>query len=659
MKRFEKYILFILLVSFFSQAYSQTISFGDSQDTFITSNGKSWYIYYYKPANYDSINSPILWVIHGSGGNGSNERNMLKDMADNREALIVSLTYAYSDGYFAAVSITNSETWLPTLFKEIYRYIINRENRDTMWVHIIGFSAGGQCVTRYMLLRQAIPDSIPIRMAVSISPFFYTFCTDSLNGDPMVYPCGLLSGNLGALIFFSLDFDVNFICNDHVKMYYNENYGVLIGTTDNIPNGGDCTFIQGGHRYERAQNFYAFSDTDAVARATTLLWEYAEVPGVGHNAYDLYYTKADTTDTSSIAETLLFDTPYHATLELQPFADFNIDTVFCNSDSITLTVSCINGYTNYYWNFGDATTATGVEVSHVYNDTGTYQINLIATNLLGTDSITYYYTYQYPVPISDFSLNDTLLSCAPFNVTFINGSKCADTYYWDFGDGITSTLSNPVHEYLSEGTYSVTLIVTNIYGADTLILNNYITIDSLKADFVADTTMVYLPNAMVNFTNQSIGASVYYWEFGDDSFITSTEKNPTYTYNQAGTYTVTLFVFDNEGCGDTLIIPNYIIVIDPTGIVDKNLEQFVDVKVYPNPFSQTTTFYFTIPETGYVRLELFNNIGQKVVTLFNNYAETQKEYSVQFNSQNLPEGIYLGMLQTSTERQIIKIVILK
>ena len=82
-------------------------------------------------------------------------------------------------------------------------------------------------------------------------------------------------------------------------------------------------------------------------------------------------------------------------------------------------------------------------------------------------------------------------------------------------------------------------------------------------------------------------------------------------------------------------------------------------EVYPNPFSQTTTFYFTIPETGYVKLELFNNIGQKVVTLYNTYAEAQKEYSLQFNSQNLPEGIYLGMLQTGNERKIIKIVVLK
>ncbi len=343
-------------------------------DSLLTSDSLNHNIYYYKPANYDFLNSPILWGIHGTGGTGASERNNLRDIADKRKALIVGPTFNFGDGYAMGYS---NDILLPYIFKEIYQHVITKENRDSIWVYMIGFSAGGQCVTRYMLFRQSIQDSIPIRMAVSTNPAFYTFCTDSLNGEFMPFPCGLgqpdyWNGNRG-----------DFICNQHIIQYYNENYGILIGTADLGPITGDfpCANEQGFNRYERAQSFYAFSNTDAIIRGTTLRWQYKEIPGIGHNGYAMYNTKADSSDTSTIAETLLFDTPYNPPPNFFPSANFTADnTIVYLPDAMVLFVNNSLNAQYYHWDFGDSTTSTEMTPLHIYTYADTFTVSLIAYN---------------------------------------------------------------------------------------------------------------------------------------------------------------------------------------------------------------------------------------------------------------------------------------
>ena len=79
-------------------------------------------------------------------------------------------------------------------------------------------------------------------------------------------------------------------------------------------------------------------------------------------------------------------------------------------------------------------------------------------------------------PIANFSANNTT-SCTGL-VSFSDISENAPTYWlWDFGDGNTSNMQNPSHSYSQNGTYTVSLFVANSFGGDTLIYNNYITVD--------------------------------------------------------------------------------------------------------------------------------------------------------------------------------------
>ena len=80
-------------------------------------------------------------------------------------------------------------------------------------------------------------------------------------------------------------------------------------------------------------------------------------------------------------------------------------------------------------------------------------------------------------PIAKFGVDDTTVYIGDeiaFNDESTGG---VFTWYWDFGDGLISTAQNPVHQYATEGLYTVSLIVSNPYGADTLIKTNYISVD--------------------------------------------------------------------------------------------------------------------------------------------------------------------------------------
>jgi hypothetical protein len=81
------------------------------------------------------------------------------------------------------------------------------------------------------------------------------------------------------------------------------------------------------------------------------------------------------------------------------------------------------------------------------------------------------------------------------------------------------------------------------------------------------------------------------------------------------------------------------------------------IQAMPNPFTDRITFTYTIPNSGKALLEIYNSEGIKAATLFNGYAEAQKTYSATFESNNLPVGIYIYKLMTSTGIHVGKVVL--
>jgi PKD repeat protein len=125
------------------------------------------------------------------------------------------------------------------------------------------------------------------------------------------------------------------------------------------------------------------------------------------------------------------------------------------------------------------------------------------------------------------------------------------SWVWSFGDGNTSTLQNPSHTYITEGTYTVTLTVTNTGGSDTMTKNGYISVTYAEplTSFTSNVTRGPAP-LYVGFTDTSNNTPTSWkWKFGDDA--TSTDQNPTHKYTEPGTYTVSLTAKNSAGSNTT------------------------------------------------------------------------------------------------------------
>jgi gliding motility-associated-like protein len=140
--------------------------------------------------------------------------------------------------------------------------------------------------------------------------------------------------------------------------------------------------------------------------------------------------------------------------------------------------------------------------------------------------------------------------CYPVEVDFSNLSINADTYIWDFGDGSTSVIENPVHTFYEPGVYTIRLIasIDNECGNYDTTYQTVEVFDYPVADFTMPGDLsIYVP---VTFTDASVIAVTWNWSFGDG--FTSTLQNPTHVYAEPGVYTVCLTVTNADGCPDTI-----------------------------------------------------------------------------------------------------------
>jgi len=213
-------------------------------------------------------------------------------------------------------------------------------------------------------------------------------------------------------------------------------------------------------------------------------------------------------------------------------------------------VNSSTGANSYEWDFGNGQTSTAVNPQATFDTVGTYTITLVTTNTFGCADSAMQTFEVGEQPLAQFTLNNAA-GCGPLAVNFVNQTIDGVSYIWDFGDGESSTLANPVHVYTPPGTYNVSLTVSGsgICG-DTLTLSSAVTVyDQPIADFNWDFSNPYEPDGNVQFTNLSTGASDYQWVFGDGE--TSTETDPAHFYNNHGDFNVVLTATNAFGCSDT------------------------------------------------------------------------------------------------------------
>ncbi|MDA0524479.1 S8 family serine peptidase [Methanococcoides alaskense] len=217
------------------------------------------------------------------------------------------------------------------------------------------------------------------------------------------------------------------------------------------------------------------------------------------------------------------------------------------------------------WNFGDGNWSFVKNPIHTYSISGRYEVSLAVSNDGYSDIAikTNFINVIAPIPpVADFTSNVTS-GTEPLSVKFEDNSSNAKDIEWDFGDGNTSIEIGPVHTYTIPGTYNVSLNVSNDDGTDYILIENYITVIALSkpiASFVA-TPMTGSYPLPVSFTDRSINATKWFWNFGDGN--TSADRHPSHTYLAAGTYSVSLNV-SNAKYDNFTSISNFITVSTPT-----------------------------------------------------------------------------------------------
>lgn len=230
-----------------------------------------------------------------------------------------------------------------------------------------------------------------------------------------------------------------------------------------------------------------------------------------------------------------------------------------------------SGTLSYEWNFGlsGGVNSTQEHPSTIYPNCGSYTVSLKAKNSAGQQSIITQTVNIACNPVASFTVSNAS-GCLPTNVSFNSSASTAGSgsisgYQWDFGNGFGSFIANPSHTYNTQGCKNVTLIVTNSSGCqdDTTIVNAFCPSQTPLANFNSSTPIGCATPFNVNYTASPTGNSTpftYEWTFQGGTPSTSTTANPSVTYNSSGTHWTRLIVTGANGCKDTIVKQNYVVI---------------------------------------------------------------------------------------------------
>ncbi len=284
------------------------------------------------------------------------------------------------------------------------------------------------------------------------------------------------------------------------------------------------------------------------------------------------------------------------------------------------------------WDLGNNTVSFLQNPATTYFNPGIYKVKLVIQNAAGTgDSLTKTnYITVYAVPTVNFTATP-VTGCFPLPVQFTDnslpGSGTIVSWFWDFGDGVTSTANAPAHTYTAAGNYNVTLKVTNSNGCSkTFTKPGYISLSSgVHAAFTNNAASGCSAPQTINFQNQSTGTGplTYQWTFGDggSSFV----QNPSYTYNSAGTYNVQLIIINSNGCRDTAFHTAAVTIgavqadfTIPTVICGGSAFTFINTSA-PAPVSSFWTFGDASSSTALNPVKIYSSPGNYIVKLVSDF----------------------------------------
>lgn len=300
---------------------------------------------------------------------------------------------------------------------------------------------------------------------------------------------------------------------------------------------------------------------DLSIGATSLSWTFGDGAGLSAGPGNTSHTYVNATTDPIVFDPQLVATSQHgctdtASAQIQVYpevsAAFEVDSAACSPFAVDLTNASI-GASAYQWNMGDGTILVGFEPTYTYVNNTTADlvrtITLTATSAFGCTSAVDRTIIVSPVPSAAFQATPSTQQFPSADVLVLNNSSPGPwTHQWDFGDGASALVASPgTHTYTTWGDHTIELVVSNAHCSDTAVQVITITPPLPTAGFLGQGRGC--APLTVAFTNTSLQGVSYQWSFGDGG--TSTADNPTYVFNVAGVYSVTLTAVGPGGTTNT------------------------------------------------------------------------------------------------------------
>ncbi len=324
-------------------------------------------------------------------------------------------------------------------------------------------------------------------------------------------------------------------------------------------------------------NRFTFTNSSTVSQGTlTYTWYYGDgtfqISTSGAHSYagpGMYSVKLVATSNYGCVDS----SRVNVTVSSNPVVSFSVNNVSqCqNNNYFSFANTSNNGSFPlvYRWSFGDGGSSTALNPNYQYSQSGNYNVKLVATSSLGCSDSTAVAVSVHPKPNVVLTVNNNQQCLTGNFFQFVNQTSISQgsvSYRWDFGNGISSGLLSPGISYTNAGFYLVKMIATSDRGClDSSAID--LRVDpSPVAQFSVNRTVDCFNGHQFQFTDRSILSSGAYqnmWDFGDGAGF-STLTNPQYSYQQPGTYRVSLTVTSNNSCS-SVFTTNIFLNPSPSG----------------------------------------------------------------------------------------------
>ena len=328
-----------------------------------------------------------------------------------------------------------------------------------------------------------------------------------------------------------------------------------------------------------------------------------------------------------------------------PFADFQAEPLVANvGEEIQFTDLSTQNPTAWYWTFGDWQTSQEQNPVHAYQNAGTYTVSLKASNEYGEQiKVRQTYITINAAPEADFEASQQVVATGN-SIDFSDLSSGQPTsWQWTFegGEPATSTEQNPQGiMYLAGGTFDVELTVTNEFGTNTILKEDYITAgEAPKAQFSGNVTEI-IEGESITFTDESTGNPdtwAWYFEGGTPEYSDMQIPEAVYYY-EAGTFEVKLKVMNMFGV-DSLTMSD-LIHVGGVGIEEESAN---GICIHPNPAVNYILISGTDRDMEWDQIRIFSQNGTEVVHTRNSRAE-------KIDVSGLAPGLYTLELISKNKR---------